>query len=185
MTGRSLLKLVLVVFVTLLVQSTIGVDITIFGAHPDLMLLLPIAAGIAGDAEEGAVMGFVAGLAADLLLPTPFGLSALVFCLVGFAVGASTGAVTREVWWFPPLVALAASAVAVMLYAVIGAVLGQEQFLRVDLAAYRRRRRHRQRHPGRPGCPDGRLGPRAGLGRRRPALDGRRPLVSGVAGGRP
>jgi rod shape-determining protein MreD len=133
-TGRSLLKLVLVVFVTLLVQSTIGVDITIFGAHPDLMLLLPIAAGIAGDAEEGAVMGFVAGLAADLLLPTPFGLSALVFCLVGFAVGASTGAVTREVWWFPPLVALAASAVAVMLYAVIGAVLGQEQFLRVDLA---------------------------------------------------
>jgi rod shape-determining protein MreD len=135
MTGRSVLKLVLVVFVTLLVQSTIGVDITIFGAHPDLMLLLPIAAGIAGDAEEGAVMGFVAGLASDLLLPTPFGLSALVFCLVGFAVGASTGAVTREVWWFPPLVALAASAVAVMLYAVIGAVLGQEQFLRVDLAA--------------------------------------------------
>ena len=134
MTGRRLLKLVLVVFVTLLVQSTIGVDITIFGAHPDLMLLLPIAAGIAGDAEEGAVMGFVAGIAADLLLPTPFGLSALVFCLVGFAVGASTGAVTREVWWFPPLVALASSAVAVMLYAVIGAVLGQEQFLRVDLA---------------------------------------------------
>ncbi len=135
MTGRSLLKLLLVVFVTLLIQSTIGVDVSIFGAHPDLMLLLPIAAGIAGDAEEGAVMGFVAGIAADLLLPTPFGLSALVGCLVGFAVGASTGAVTREVWWFPPLVALAASAVAVMLYAVIGAVLGQEQFLRVDLAA--------------------------------------------------
>ncbi|HEY1733875.1 MAG TPA: rod shape-determining protein MreD [Acidimicrobiales bacterium] len=135
MTGRRLLKLVLVVFVTLLVQSTIGIDLTVFGAHPNLMLLLPIAAGIAGDAEEGAVMGFVAGLASDLLLPTPFGLSALVFCLVGFAVGASTGAVTREVWWFPPLVALAASAVAVMLYAVIGAVLGQEQFLHVDLAA--------------------------------------------------
>jgi rod shape-determining protein MreD len=135
MTGRNVLKVVLVVFVTLLVQSTIGVDVTIFGVHPDLMLLLPIAAGIAGAAEEGAITGFVAGLAADLLLPTPFGLSALVGCLVGFAVGASTGAITREVWWFPSVVALAASAVAVMLYAVIGAVLGQEQFLAVDLPA--------------------------------------------------
>ncbi len=109
-------------------------------------------------------MGFVAGLAADLLLPTPFGLSALVCCLVGFAVGASTGAVTREVWWFPPLVALAASAVAVMLYAVIGAVLGQEQFLRVDLAAIVAVVAIVNAILAAAGCPDGRLGPRAGLG---------------------
>ncbi|HEX3946224.1 MAG TPA: rod shape-determining protein MreD [Acidimicrobiales bacterium] len=135
MTARGALKVLLVVFVTLLVQSTIGVDISIFGVHPDLLLLLPIAAGMAGNAEEGAVMGFVAGLAADLLLPTPFGLSALVGCLVGFAVGYSTGAITREVWWFPAVVALAASAVGVMLYAVMGAVLGQEQFLDLNLAA--------------------------------------------------
>jgi cell shape-determining protein MreD len=74
-------------------------------------------------------------MAADLLLPTPFGLSALVGCLVGFAVGSSTGAITREVWWFPAVVALAASAVAVMLYAVLGAVLGQDQFLDVNLVA--------------------------------------------------
>ena len=31
-------------------------------------------------------MGFGAGLVADLFLPTPFGLSALVGSLVGFAV---------------------------------------------------------------------------------------------------
>ena len=135
MTARGVLKACLVVFVVLLVQSTLGLDLSIFSAHPDLLLLLPIAAGIAGDAEEGAVMGFVAGFAADLLLPTPFGLSALVYCLVGFAVGYTTGSIVREVWWFTPVVALAASAVAVMLYAVLGAVLGQEQFLTVDLAA--------------------------------------------------
>ena len=58
----------------LLVQSTVGLDITVAGAHPDIMLLLPVAAGMAAGPEEGAVVGFVAGMAADLLLPTPFGL---------------------------------------------------------------------------------------------------------------
>jgi len=135
MTAPGVLKICLVVFVALLVQSTVGVGISILGVHLDLMLLLPIAAGIGGDAEEGAVMGFVAGIAADLLLPTPFGLSALVYCLVGFVVGYSTGSIVREVWWFTPVVALAASAVAVMLYAVLGAVLGQDQFLQLNLAA--------------------------------------------------
>lgn len=126
---------VLVVVVVLLIQTTIGVDITIAGAHPDFMLLLPVAAGMAGDAEEAAIVGFVAGMAADLLLPTPLGLSALVGCLVGFAVGYGTGAVVREVWWFRPLVALLSSGAGVLLYAVLGAVLNQQQFVHVDLAA--------------------------------------------------
>jgi rod shape-determining protein MreD len=129
MWGRTLL----VVFIALVIQATIGLDIHIAGVHPDLMLLLPIAAGMAGGAEDGAVVGFVAGMAADLLLPTPLGLSALVYCVVGCAVGVSTGEITREVWWFPALVALAASAAGVLAYAALGAVLGQEQFLKADL----------------------------------------------------
>jgi rod shape-determining protein MreD len=134
-TARAVLRGLLVVVVTLLLQETIVLDLTVHGVHPDIMVLLPVAAGIAAGAEEGAVVGFVAGMAADLLLPTPFGLSALVGCLVGFAVGATTGSITREVWWFPALVALAASVVWVMLYAVLGAVLGQGQFVQVDLVA--------------------------------------------------
>jgi rod shape-determining protein MreD len=135
MRGWAVLRTVLVVVLLLVVQSTVMVNLTVGGAHPSILLLLPIAAGIVGGPEEGAVMGFVAGMAADLLLPTPFGLSALVGSLIGFAVGYSTGAITREVWWFPALVALAASAAWVMLYAVLGAVLGQGQFLEVDLVA--------------------------------------------------
>ncbi len=133
MTARTLARTLLVVFVALVVQATIGLDVTIAGVHPDLMLLLPIAAGMAGGAEDGAVVGFVAGMATDLLLPTPLGLSALVYCVVGCAVGVSTGEITREVWWFPALVALAASAAGVLAYAALGAVLGQDQFLEVDL----------------------------------------------------
>ena len=135
MTLRAVGRTFLVVLLVLVVQSTIGLDIRVAGVHPDLMLLLPIAAGLALGPEEGAVMGFVAGMAADLLLPTPFGLSALVGCLVGFGVGSMTGRITEGIWWLKSLVALAASAAAVMLYAVLGAVLGQEQFLYVDLVA--------------------------------------------------
>lgn len=135
MTPRAVARGLLVVAGVLLVQSTIVLEITVAGTHPDIMVLLPVAAGIAAGPEEGAVVGFVGGIAADLLLPTPFGLSALVGCLVGYAVGFTTGSITREVWWFPPLVALAASAAWVMLYAVLGAVLGEGQFVQVDLVA--------------------------------------------------
>ncbi len=135
MTARRALRIGLTILLFLLVQSTIGLDIRIAGVHPDVMLLLPVAAALSNGTEAGAVIGFAAGLAADLLLPTPFGLSALVGCLLGFIVGSVTVSVDRTVWWLPPLAALAGSAAAVMLYAVLGAVLGQEQFLKVDLVA--------------------------------------------------
>lgn len=135
MSPRTVVRVVVLVVVTLVVQWTLGMDVVVGGAHPDLVVLLPIAAGIAAGPDEGAIVGFVAGMAADLLLPTPFGLSALVGCLVGFGVGATTGDLTRRVWWFPAGVALVASAGWVMLYAVLGAVLGEQQFLSVDLPA--------------------------------------------------
>lgn len=134
-TARTVARSALVVAVALLLQTTIVLDLRVAGAAPDIMLLLPIAAGIVAGPVEGAVVGFVAGLAADLLVPTPFGLSALVGTLVGFCVGAATGSFARDYWWFSSAVALAASAGGVMLYAVLGAVLGQEQFLHVGLGA--------------------------------------------------
>jgi len=135
MTGRQVLRCLGVIVVTLLVQTTLGLDLRVFGAHPDLMVLLPIAAGLAAGPEEGAAVGFAAGIAIDLFLPTPFGLSALVYCLVGFGVGYSTRAMDRSVGWLAPGAALAGSAAAVMLYAVLGAVLGQESMLDTDLGA--------------------------------------------------
>jgi hypothetical protein len=137
-TVSGAFRLALVIVTVLLVQSTLGLDVRIAGAHPELMWLLPITAGLWGDAELGAVVGFVSGLATDLFLPTPFGLSALVGTLLGFAVGAGLspgGPLGGVGWGMRVLVALAGSAGAAMLYAVLGAVLGQEQMLRVDLGA--------------------------------------------------
>jgi rod shape-determining protein MreD len=134
-SARAWVRTILVVIVALLAQTTVVLDLRIGGAHPDVVGMLPIAAGLAAGPEEGALMGFLAGMGIDLFLPTPFGLSALVGCLIGFGVGRATQAVDKSIWWLTPLVALTASAVAVMLYAVLGAILGDDSVLHVDLVA--------------------------------------------------
>ena len=133
MTARDASRVGLTVLLFVVVQETLMLDLRIGGIHPDIMILLPIVAGIAGGPARGATMGFGAGLVADLFLPTPFGLSALVGSLVGFGVGVATLALDRSALWLAPLVALGASAVYEALYAVLGSVLGQPQMLHVDL----------------------------------------------------
>jgi rod shape-determining protein MreD len=89
------------------------------------MLLMGIAAGLAAGPDRGAAVGFGAGVAFDLLLPTPLGLSALVYTVVGYGAGMFGGSVVRASWWMPMVIAAAASATGVILYALVGQVLGQ------------------------------------------------------------
>jgi rod shape-determining protein MreD len=133
MTARQSARVVLVVLLFVAVQQTLVMDLRIGQIHPDIMVLLPIVAGIVGGPSAGAWMGFGAGLAADLFVPTPFGLSALVGCILGFAVGQATLALDRTAVWLPPLAALVGSALYEMAYALLGSVLGQPQMLHVDL----------------------------------------------------
>jgi rod shape-determining protein MreD len=133
-TRGELARLSLVVFIFLVVQETVMLDLRIGGVHPDIMVLLPIVAGIIGGPSRGAGIGFSTGLVSDLFLPTPFGLSALVGCLVGFGVGLATIALDRSAWWLAPLAALGGSAVYEVTYGALGSVLGQPQMLHVALA---------------------------------------------------
>ena len=118
--GRDAARLSLVVFGFVAVQETVMLDLRIGGVHPDIMVLIPIVAGIIGGPSRGATIGFATGLVADLFLPTPFGLSALVGCLLGFGVGLATVAVDRTAWWLAPLVALGGSALYEVVYGVLG-----------------------------------------------------------------
>lgn len=135
MTARSVVRVTLVIFVVLMVQQTMMVALRIGGVHPDLLWLLPITAALADGPETGGIVGFWAGLAFDLVLPTPFGLSALVGCLLGYAVGALTTAVDPRTTWLKPVAALTGSVAADMLFAVLGAILGQPQMVQIDFVA--------------------------------------------------
>ncbi len=135
MSGRAVLRVAFVIFVVLMVQQVLMVPLRFGGAHPDLLWLLPITAALLDGPETGAIVGFWAGLAFDLVLPTPFGLSALVGCLLGFAVGSLTAAVDPRAAWLKPVAAVAGSVAADMLFAVLGAIMGQQQMVQIDFLA--------------------------------------------------
>lgn len=119
-----------VLFFTLVLQTTLFADLAVFGVRADVVLLFAIAAGIVGGPDQGAIGGFIAGLGYDLLVVgTPVGLYALAYCITGYVVGTLQGGVMRASWWIPIVSATGASALGVSLFALIGTVLGQEDFL--------------------------------------------------------
>ncbi|HEY1633701.1 MAG TPA: rod shape-determining protein MreD [Acidimicrobiales bacterium] len=126
-------RVILLVAVVLTIQEALLAGLKIRGAHPDLLLLLPIAFGLVGGSERGAAMGFVTGLLADLFVGTPFGLSALVYTLVGFGVGMTESDRVGGGWWITPLIATSASAAGVLLFAGLGAAVGEGQMLHEHL----------------------------------------------------
>ena len=123
------LRVAFVVFVAMAAQLTVASRLRLVGVHPDFMVLVAVAAGIVAGPARGATIGFLAGVLTDLFVQAPFGLSALTFCLVGYAVGTFHAAVLRGSWWVPAATAVLASAGGEVLYALIGAIVGQGQML--------------------------------------------------------
>lgn len=123
------LRLAVALLLTLLLHLTALADIRLAGVRPDAPLLLAVVAGLVAGPERGAVTGFCTGLLADLFLPSPFGLSALVYCLVGFAVGSLQSGILRSAWWIPVLTAFGGSAAGIVLYAVLGATVGETEMV--------------------------------------------------------
>jgi rod shape-determining protein MreD len=122
------IRLTALLLVGIVLQTTVAPDVRLHGVCPDLMLLLAVCAGLVGGPEQGALVGFGAGLLTDLFLQTtPLGLSALAYCLIGFAVGALRGGMLREGWLTAPIVAFGASAAGVVVFVVAGVMVGQAQ----------------------------------------------------------
>ncbi len=122
-----------VLLVAVMVHTAVAPQLRFFGVAADVMLLLAIAAGIAAGAERGAAFGFVAGLLADCFLQTPFGLSALTYSLVAYGVGAFQATILHTGRWIPMLTTLVASVLGIVLFALVGLVLGQDQLVSARL----------------------------------------------------
>ncbi len=121
---RAFVRLGLVIVMALLLQLSLISEMHVLTATGDILLLLAIAAGIAAGPEWGALTGFIAGIAFDLVLQTPFGLSALCYCIVGYVVGRAQTGILRAAWWVPMVTAFLASAAGVVLFAALEALLG-------------------------------------------------------------
>jgi len=123
---RILLSTVLVV-VALVVQVSVFARLGLPGAVPDLMLLVVIGLALVYGPQGGCLVGFGAGLLADLAPPSDHavGRYALVLCVLGYAAGMlrpESGQIRSVLT--PLLVVAAAAFTATLLYAGVGALVG-------------------------------------------------------------
>lgn len=119
-------RLALVIVVTLTLQTTWMADWRPFGVTGDLLLLLAIAAGLAGGPTRGAIVGFCAGIAIDLVQQTPFGLSSLTYLAVGYVVGSAHAGVLRSAPWIPVVAGFVATVLGLAFYVILGQLVGQQ-----------------------------------------------------------
>lgn len=119
-------RLTLVVSAALAIQLSWMSQWRPFGQPGDLLLLLTIGSAMVAGPQRGAILGFVVGMAFDAVHPLlPFGLSALVYVLVGYGVGRVRGGLVHANWRTGPVTALVSSATGVVAYVAIGQLLGR------------------------------------------------------------
>lgn len=126
MTTRRLVpvRAALVAVLALVLQISVVADLRVGGAIGDLMLVVVVAAGLTGGPDRGATYGFALGVLYDLVLDTPFGLSALTYAVVGYSVGLAGAALMRTSGWWPVVIAAGAGVVEAALYTSVGNLIG-------------------------------------------------------------
>ncbi|MFD4990125.1 rod shape-determining protein MreD [Streptomyces sp. NPDC058374] len=124
--NRILLSAALIV-VALVVQVSVLARLQLPGAVPDLLLLTVLALAMVYGPTSGSLVGFGAGLLADLAPPADHavGRYALVLCVVGYVAGLAKpeGGKLRSAT--APLVVVVGAAIgSTLLYAGVGALVG-------------------------------------------------------------
>ena len=115
-----------VVILALALQSTLLAQATVLGVIPQVVLVVVVCLAYLDGERVGLVTGFSAGLLQDLLpFPAIIGLTALVYTLVGYAVGNLRQFAPADSVWTPVLAVALASAVAEFSYAALAIILGE------------------------------------------------------------
>jgi rod shape-determining protein MreD len=134
-------RVIALLALTVVVQVALFPHVRLAGRVPDLGLVLAVAVAFDHGPEEGAIVGFLAGLGFDLFLQTPLGLTALAYALTAYAVGLVQGGMLRAPRWFTPVIGIVAGLaggllfVGIGLLAGVGGVHGNRAFGTVALAA--------------------------------------------------
>ncbi|MFE4959883.1 rod shape-determining protein MreD [Streptomyces sp. NPDC056653] len=135
--NRTLLSTALVV-IALVVQVSVLARLQLPGAVPDLLLLVVLGLAFVYGHVAGALIGFGAGLLADLAPPADHaaGRYALVLCVIGYCAGLVRPDNARFKSAFVPMAAVVAAAiVSTLLYALVGALVGDTAARHVGLGS--------------------------------------------------
>jgi rod shape-determining protein MreD len=132
---RVVLSAVLILLALVVQVSVLG-RLQLPGATPDLLLLVVVGLALVWGPAAGCVAGFAAGLLADLAPPSDhaIGRYALVLCLMGYAAGLLRAEPGRQRSVLVPLLVVAGAAVvSTVLYAAVGALVGDTAARHVGL----------------------------------------------------
>ncbi|MGQ7749400.1 rod shape-determining protein MreD [Streptomyces sp. WC2508] len=135
--NRILLSTVLVV-VALVVQVSVLARLQLPGAVPDLLLLVVLALAFVYGHVSGALIGFGAGLLADLAPPADHaaGRYALVLCVIGYLAGLAKPENGQLKSAMVPMIGVVAAAIgSTLLYALVGALVGDTAARHVGLGS--------------------------------------------------
>ncbi|MFJ9826114.1 rod shape-determining protein MreD [Streptomyces sp. NPDC101160] len=133
--NRILLSAALIV-VALVVQVSVLARLQLPGAVPDLVLLTVVALALVYGHVTGALVGFTAGLLADLAPPADHaaGRYALVLCVVGYLCGLARPDNGRLKSASGPMTVVVVAALgSTLLYASVGALVGDTAARHVGL----------------------------------------------------
>lgn len=133
MIWRRAFLLVILGITGLVVETSVLGGATLDGSKPELLLLVTIGLAMTEGPAFGATAGFILGLATDLLLGLPQGISALVFTAVGYGVGRARAQMTAPTAMLPIIMVFGATLGGVLFYGTLGALLGQAVTLRALL----------------------------------------------------
>ena len=120
-------------------QTSVFGSTTLMGSKPELLLLMVVALAMSEGPTFGTVAGFSMGLATDLVLELPQGLTALTYTVAGYVVGRIRAHVQTPVTWLPIVMVSMTTLGAVLFYGgfsqVLGATLPAQRVLRHALLA--------------------------------------------------
>lgn len=114
-----------VLLTALLLQAGVVNPLDLPVGHPDLIVVCVVALALVSGPTWGTVLGFIAGLAADVVPPADhtLGRLAMAYALVGYAAGLLEDVEERSVVTTVAVVAVGSAAV-VLVFAGVGALLG-------------------------------------------------------------
>lgn len=127
---RTVLQAI-VVLLAYLAQVSIVDRVPLPGGRPDLLVLCVVAFALVGGPQQGAAVGFCAGLAADVLPPSAhlLGREAFAYTIVGYVAGLLEDAEEHSVLTTVFAVA-AGAATAVLAYAGLGVLISDPDITR-------------------------------------------------------
>jgi rod shape-determining protein MreD len=124
---RRVLVLVAVIVTALLLQTTVFPELTLLGVKPELLYLVTVIFAVLQGPAEGAVVGFVGGLAQDFMLNMPKGITALTLTLLGYTVGLARQFITSPSPLLPAILVGLGTAGGVAFHQAVAFLLGEEE----------------------------------------------------------